>query len=256
MLTKKVVRKQFSLYLEINDKKKVKVCVNIRIKDELLRFQKNHKFIATNEHNTEITISKQFFSNKHNVQNSYRYQIIKEVGIYELYEFENPSDFFKRSRFNEYADDIENSIPSVLLVLESPHKDEYLYSNDSLSPVAPAQGSTGEEIADKIIDVMNSPKIKKHLGEEKYRIIIANPIPVQTSLHFLHKQSLSSVYKTLRDKVWEALWVNGDYCKSFIELISNDSVKLVLNCCTTNVSPFISQLLCVADYNFSFGRKR
>lgn len=93
---------------------------------------------------------------------------------------------------------------SIIILLESPHKGEYDYSNGLIKPIAPAQASTGKNIENNIVKVLRDLVLDYSckLNNGTYRLLIVNPIPYQTSLHYLHAQPIkSSMYKKLRNEV-------------------------------------------------------
>lgn len=58
-----------------------------------------------------------------------------------------------------------------MLILESTHKDEFIYENERIIPIAPAQGTTGENIEQNVTCVMDKIIAKKGIGDGVYRFI-------------------------------------------------------------------------------------
>lgn len=113
----------------------------------------------------------------------------------------------------------------IILILESPHRDEYCSCLEKLCPLAPAQGSTGRSIENMMM-----------IGAEtfrKNRLILCNPVPWQASLGSLHERSLSSPEgKKIRDEVWIAIW-NADGVKAnFQGRLKDYKPRLIINACT------------------------
>jgi hypothetical protein len=158
------------------------------------------------------------------------------------YLFEKISDK-KLSKFKKSEN--ENVI---VLLLESPHKDEFDYkyfSTDGenteitkMTPMAPARGSTGTAIDHHLLTVL-MPIIKK---DGEYKIFIVNPIQYQTSLWAIHGKPLAKKRKKteegkLRDEVWKALWDFKDsnafiFQDDFRNRLNSYSPEIIINCCT------------------------
>ncbi len=197
-----------------------------------------------------------FFKHK-DIEKYYR---IRNVYRYDLQKIENSNDY---ELWYYYEDDDENkksdndlthnkNFPSILLILESPHKDEYTYGENQMTPVALANGKTGDGIYDNL-DLVFNDIIKKldstsSLDANIYRVIIYNPIPYQTSLHFLHRQSLTGIYSTLRNNVWKGLWKNDTTFKNgMITLIKDLKPSLIINACTAGVTEEVNDVLKVLE---------
>lgn len=121
--------------------------------------------------------------------------------------------------------------PCVILVLESPHTDEFV---DTLGP---AKGFTGQMIRQHLSDAL---ELK---GRGDYGLILLNAIQYQCSLG-----SNTAVY---RDRIFRAVWAQGgkenfqDRLKTILQ-----SDDLVMNCCTKGndfeVNPPLRSLVEVA----------
>ncbi|HOO74201.1 MAG: hypothetical protein H7A31_04775 [Thermotogae bacterium] len=139
---------------------------------------------------------------------------------------------------SKYSDvKIEGKYKSVVLILESPHKDEYTgYSmqENSFCPIAPANGKTGFAIekyknSSKNAEyyslrelIMNFTDIKK----EKYAVILCNPVQYQTSLGSF----TGKFYRDLRDDMWKSMYPYFE--KDFIKRIKSYNPELIINACT------------------------
>lgn len=234
----KTTKKQFKLSLELKNGTQKYIKVNENIRTDLLENISTHSFIK-NEGDF-LVIKNNFFDESKKVKNVYRYYLKKDNSLYICYDFAEKMPGCN-SEFNDCSLDLEKNLPTILIVLESPHQYEYNYTDSNLEPIAPAQKSTGKQLDSNLAKIIE--EISTELTELEYRVLIVNPIPFQTSLHFLHKKPIKSLYKTLRDKVWITLWNNDSYKNDFVKLINSENVKLVLNCCTAGLYINISNLL-------------
>jgi len=249
-IKKKITKKQVDLVINFNfdlnekNEKSIKIEINERVEEELSKIQQDEKLGFY----TNGSISN-FFSKSKKVCNSYRYQLIKSTNNkYDLY-------YFYEDEINNRIDrnlNDDNDLPTILILLESPHEKEYEYDykNKTIIPIAPAQGSTGVKLFDNldiVFNIINSLiESKNQLEKKEYRVIIYNPIPYQTSLHFLHRQAInsSSIYKILRDKVWLGLWDNDVYFKKeFKKFIKKYNPELVINSCTSKLKSEVNKEL-------------
>lgn len=128
--------------------------------------------------------------------------------------------------------------PALVIVLESPHRDEYGDSVDS--PIAPARGSTGAGIHRHLCDALNShPQIRRALFERApVRVVISNPIPFQTSAYAIHGGRLR-VSDRLRDFVWRELWRDQTLGLSAVfrsKLVCYTPIAII-NACTVGGNP-------------------
>ena len=107
---------------------------------------------------------------------------------------------------------------NVLLVMESPHKDEYK------EPFGPAKGSTGRQIRRHLQD-LEIPGLS--CPDSVRDLILVNAIPFQCSL--------GVATKGWRDKVFRATWRNSrlgaDYFEERIRKLLHKET-ILLNCCT------------------------
>lgn len=241
----KVLRKQFELLIEINNINHP-IKVNERIKNKLIEGKTS--FIQHS--NDKIIVKSTFFDESLVVKNVCRHILTKQDNKFKLSCPETKHKDFVRSKYNDYPIIEKSILPSIIIVLESPHQDEYIEESEKIISIAPAQGDTGTQIAKKIHQIINNNKdLLEILDRKEYRVLIINPVPYQTSLYLLHKQSLSGVYKKLRDKVWLELWQRNENLKeSFINLLNNIKPKLILNCGTANVSKHISEALITTKF--------
>ncbi len=142
------------------------------------------------------------------VNNVHRYTVM-------LNDHGTECDFIARTRLIEKNDlkvfpnlddnigmslNFNKDVPKIILILESPHKDEY----KDKQAINPANGPTGAKIqgylgylVKKIYDELLNKKAKIN---KKYDFCIVNPVPYQASF------GVSTKY--VRNEVWTLLWEN------------------------------------------------
>lgn len=142
------------------------------------------------------------------------------------------SDKYKKIVFDMKY--LQNSIGNrkiILLVLESPHSEEY---TEKYKPLVPANGKSGKRI-DMFIGELVETLIKALASngcEAEYSLAIVNPIQWQTSLGYFVEGEL---HACLRDTVWRKMYSkNYGNCKknfeNMIEKLPNNSI--IVNGCT------------------------
>lgn len=185
------------------------------------------KFIDLNH--KEVIVKPLIFDKKLKVPNVYRYSINEKR---ELMYFTEKSAEFNKSTFNDYNIEEEPELNSIVILLESPHQQEYDYNNFAVK--GPAQGKTGELIELEIVEILENIDLPENA---EIKIILINPIPYQTSLHYLHGGSLTkSYFKKLRDDIWLTFWENEViFQKELEETINKIKPLLILNACTKNL---------------------
>ena len=129
----------------------------------------------------------------------------------------------------------QRGIGNIVLLLESPHKDEYI-----ADPKRPACGKTGRNIdlylcgvLDDIIGELNKAgfSVAEHI-DPGCHVIISNPIQFQTSLHAIHGQPLVGTWNKLRDNVWRTLWREEHIRQCFRARLGCYYPKVIINACT------------------------
>ncbi len=207
------------------------------------------EFIEKSDTDNEITLKNVFFSNDYRVPNVCRYRLIKtDTKEYNLLPNETKNVYL--SAYNDIRIDndyiAKNTYPTIILILESPHKDEYDYL-PKLTPKAPAQGVTGTQICEKFEKIINNHIDELKLKESEYRIFIINPVPYQTSLYYFHNKGMID---NIRDKVWKDLWNenNTHLKKEFESIIQKIDPTLIINACTSKLSEFVKIELLTSKY--------
>ncbi len=149
---------------------------------------------------------------------------------------------------------LQPQLRNIVLLVESPHKDEYQFANINY-PIAAANGQTGRNINKYLSEVLLAIQrilTNAGLNEAEYikrgsHVIISNPIQFQTSLNAIHKKSLRSEWRKLKDNVWKALWnegeggEGGEAVPRYIQLrfrvrLSTYRPSLIINACTGDLT--------------------
>ena len=122
----------------------------------------------------------------------------------------------------ELSTDMYNDYQTVVIILESPHIEEYS-KNNKFCPT-PAIGRTGTNLQRHF----NQDIIFKHsktLNKNKnYRVILMNTIQYQCSL--------GVATKIYRDDIWDRLWKENDIVKNFVNRLKSYNPKVIFNGCT------------------------
>jgi len=119
---------------------------------------------------------------------------------------------------------------TLVIVLESPHRDEYGESVNT--PIAPARGTTGARIHKHLCRMLNSCQQMTCLLSPivPARVIISNPIPFQTSAYAIHGgRTKKEDSGKLRNFIWSALWDLKD-CNSEDNFVFRQEFHSRLNC--------------------------
>ena len=145
---------------------------------------------------------------------------------------------------------------TLVIVLESPHRDEYGCS--VAAPIAPARGKTGIRIDKLLITVLNScPQLTKSLSDcAPVRVVISNPVPFQTSAYAIHRGRLKQKdWTPLRDAIWRALWDlkesnpedSAQPCfvlqNNYRETLCGYNPIAVINACTSGLNSEVERFL-------------
>ncbi|MBN2790362.1 MAG: hypothetical protein JXR69_09255 [Candidatus Delongbacteria bacterium] len=147
---------------------------------------------------------------------------------------------------------------TIVLVIESPHDHEFIYLNNNLVPIAPAQANKKKRGAGFAIENYLKCNILSQISnypQHNVRIIIANPIQFQTSLFVIHKKG-GRIAKDLRNSVWQALWRQKNIRANFFDRLKCYEPDLIINSCTGgqdkrgSLNYFISKFL--VQHSFSY----
>ncbi len=186
-----------------------------------------------------------FFTEKKKVPDAWRYVIKKEKKDFTLNP--PPKDYERLTEENKFGDVKTIEIPAdtanIVLVLESPHKEEY---NKKFDPLGPAQGATGQHM-ERYLGKDILPEIEKIMKtslEGEYNLVICNPLQYQTSLYQLHKKPLTyKAAKKLRDTVWKSLFEQEDLKEDFKKRLLLLKPEIIINGCTSSLSPAVQVFL-------------
>ncbi len=181
--------------------------------------------------NGDLIIESGFFDDSKKVPDVYRYDLVNINGQWELV-YPNTSILAQPGCYHHDVD-IDPNKNNILVILESPHKDEYC--KKCFNPIAPANGPTGRNFCKRFISVIITLSIPHRcnlqLTEKKYSICFINPVQFQTSLHFIRGGGLDkSIEKELRDKVWDKLFFHSQ--NDFIPRLQRYNPVVILNACT------------------------
>ncbi len=174
-----------------------------------------------------------FFREDKKVPDTYRYTLKKEKYFYNI---SSPNKkISKYCKFHDQHIHMEKGEKTLVFLLESPHNDEYLYENNDLFPICPANGLTGQRIESAFSNVLYNAKYYSDLPPlDNTKVILCNPIQWQTSLHFFYIDRSISIKSELRDHVWNLLWENDSIKNNFINRLKNYNPVLIINACTGN----------------------
>jgi hypothetical protein len=209
--------------------------VNLKDKEAAI-FERESIFLRKR---SPIVLDKKFFSDYLRVKDTHRYNI---VPCGDKWDIANPSGLFldKFSR-NDFDQEIDPRNENIVIILESPHEDEYSGAEETLAPLGPAMGQTGRNIHKYFCT--HALPILLNMGmsldyKKEYALCIVNPIPFQTSLTAIHGKGLVA---SLRNKVWKALW---EHCRhDFEKRIRRYYPKIVLNGCTSELKTFVNPII-------------
>lgn len=142
---------------------------------------------------------------------------------------------------------------TLVIILESPHRDEY--GGSVTAPIAPARGYTGECIDDLLgAKLMSCNRLMQLLGSRlPIRVVIANPVPFQTSAYAIHRGRVEDA-KKLRNEIWRKLWdledcngsrvIQDDFCAR----MHRYRPIAIVNACTSDLRGRVRTLLRRAGY--------
>ena len=142
---------------------------------------------------------------------------------------DNWHKFYKRTDiFQDQTVKMQTNIPDgniFLLILESPHTDEFDKNNEAIGP---ANGTTGRHIRKYICDIFGN-------GYKGYHLVLMNAIPFQCSLGVGTKHFRDDVFKKIWHKNGENFFVNR--LTILTELFKSKPDNFVIaNCCTKGYS--------------------
>lgn len=141
--------------------------------------------------------------------------------------------------------------PTIVLLLESPHVQEYFEFSGELVPRGPAQDKrtrkTGWGIEHHLDEVLLNIQGALHEVLEsgvEYPLILCNPVPFQASLASL--LSLTGIKPRLRNQTWVKLFQVPAVFESFMDRLACYHPTVILNAVTNNkegISPTIRTIM-------------
>lgn len=123
---------------------------------------------------------------------------------------------------------------NIVVLLESPHKDEYERINGAFSPRAPAQRATGTNIANHLCGYFDAQlsgvtgSNYMHLHANGSHIVLCNPVQFQASLR-AGRHRLKPKSKVM---VWERLWNVPGVKADFLQRLIRYRPHIIINACT------------------------
>lgn len=148
----------------------------------------------------------------------------------------------------------------IVVVLESPHEDEYHDLDGAFKPKEPLMDSASQTRFTKhlVRIVTKALAAKKLVVKTKAKVVLCNPIQFQTSLHrLIHKDAdgeRGGMRHTIRNATWRGLWRHKSqsgqlvFQEDFKTRIRNLEPSLILNACTSALKPHVRKVLLSLPY--------
>jgi hypothetical protein len=145
---------------------------------------------------------------------------------------------------------------SIIVILESPHKHEYDYT-DEMKPRRPLMNPSSQtrfqnQFERLISSIQDGPDL-----HHDPQIVLCNPIQFQTSLHHLYQPNdqgkTDNLRKAIRNATWRGLWgCKKDGRFPFQEDLINRLAKrepcIIINACTQVLQDELTHLLVTLPY--------
>jgi hypothetical protein len=147
------------------------------------------------------------------------------------------------SAFSDYRADVAlaqaRGARPILLVIESPHVDEYRARDGALQPIAPAQGTSPGGAGGGIGLYLHHVVARLGLRPGRYPLVIVNPLQYHCSLgHFTGR-----LLRPLRDHVWNAMWDVPALREDFVARCRRYDAEVIVNCCTASLKGRVTEVL-------------
>ena len=194
----------------INEDLKVKLTIDKYTLDNVNRKMKLRIGKEIVPDNTgQYSIPKELFTDKKRVIDEVRYKING-----------SKTDFIgSKIEYNNIT--IYDKYEKIVILLESPHRNEYDYS---FNPIGPAQGVTGNNIERFLGELID----RLHINQTKdYVFILMNPVQWQCSLGSFYNEGL---IETFRNNIWTKLF--HLYSEEFKNQIELYNPSIIINTCT------------------------
>lgn len=203
----------------------------------------SNKSIFLNKDNEAWEINDSFFKKSTIVPDVFRY-ILKYNHDWSFL-YPNNSNAIEFSIDNDKNEIDSKNHKNIILVLESPHKDEYEITENELTPRSPASGDSGKSInklfTSHVLPMLISLGLELNKKDE-YHFCIVNPVPFQTSLVHIHQKGLIA---PIRDKIWKTMY--PELKTDFETRLKKYKPHIILNGCTSNLKPLLNDELSKID---------
>jgi len=193
------------------------------------------------------------------VRDVWRYTVtVDKTGV--VFELVSPDrgDPLVASNYHDVLADWAIGLRVLLILLESPHVDEYAWTVDGLSPRAPAQGEEKGDAGGALAAYLTKMVARLALPKGKYAVVIANPVPYHCSLSWMaatrttcgnwQPPKLNSV---VRNHVWKTLWKQDWINKDFLARCAQYAPHTILNCCTSSCAKAVTRALLDSGFGTS-----
>ncbi len=143
----------------------------------------------------------------------------------------------------------------ILLILESPHVEEYFLDKGRLTPRGPAQGTQLGDAGGALREYGCEILSQLNLPTGKYALVIGNPVSYHASLSWMQallglgvgpQNKLDAV---VRNHVWKQFWSLDVIKDDFLKRCKNLKPVRILNCCTKILKPHVTCVLCKHGFN-------
>ena len=154
----------------------------------------------------------------------------------ELYKFEDESEFVERGNPPNPSD------RKLILVLESPHKDEYRRKDEfgKVTPV-PANGTTGQHIRTYIGKVL---RCSTGTDCGTLQVILMNAVQYQCSQAHSLSGKVNNCNRLKRDEVFRKTFSQGEELKQRLRGLHITDLDIVINCCIKgDRTPYLRDLV-------------
>jgi hypothetical protein len=220
---------------------KIPIFENVKRVPDVWRYNLEIKQSSIEKNDSAVILKEPISKKVKSVPDAWRYHLeIKQSSR----EYELASLLFPILPNSKFAEKPALNIPNsnkCLLIIESPHKDEYI-QDGSFQPISPAQGKTGNNINNKFQEAFNK-YISREANHHTYQLVICNPVQLQSSLHYIHNKSLKGPCLTLRNNVWKWLFLEFGWQDNFINRLHVYNPKIIINACTSRLRDLVSKAL-------------
>lgn len=181
-----------------------------------------------------LIVKSAFFDETKKVKDKHRYNLKHEDGGWKL---TKPCGEPVSANISECDVDIvavaNEGDNNIVILLESPHNDEY---DDSFNPKSPACGTTGENFYKCFVNQILPVLIVRYnlilCTQKIYRIYLVNPVPYQASLFHIHGKLSESDFTK---KIWRKLF-NHSCKKDFESRLKSYRPSIIINSCTSGLN--------------------